>query len=98
MIRRQLGGRLLSGASSGEYVDDAIVTLTARVFKHRPINVAQGNDGGPRLRPGGRIVNGELILDGLGIKPRETFGDLQGMGISVLEGGAGPEIGGLHDQ
>src|SRR4029077_298231 len=52
----------------------------------------------PGFGPGGRVVDGELVLDRARVEARKTFGDLQGFGIRVLEGGAGPEIGGFDDQ
>src|SRR4029077_21116340 len=60
-------------------------------------NMAQWNNGGPRLRPSGRVVDRELVLDRVRVEPRETLGDLQGLGIRVLEGSARTEIGGFHD-
>ena len=98
MILRALRCRSFRGASAGQYVDDSVVAFAAGVFKHGSINVAQGNNRGPGLRPSSRVVNRELILDRLGIEPRETLGDFQGLRVGVLKRGASPEIGGLHNQ
>src|SRR4029077_13065886 len=91
-------GCLFRGASSSEYVHDAVVALVARILEHRSVDVAQGNDCRPRFGPGRGVVDGELVLDGGRVEARKTFSDLQGFGIGVLEGGAGPEIGGFDDQ
>src|SRR5580704_6279118 len=86
------------GASPGQDVDNAVVPLAARVLKHWPITVAQWNNRGPRLRPRGRVIDRELVLDRARVEPRETLGDLQGLRIRVLEGSARTEIGGFHDE
>src|SRR5690348_3049958 len=59
--------RLFIGPRSGERVVHVIVSFVTRVFEQRIAGVApQRECDGPGLRPGRRIVNGYLIVQGVG--------------------------------
>src|SRR5580700_5870681 len=85
-------------AGAREDVDCVVVVLGAVILEYRAIHMAQGDDRRPRLRPGGWVIDGELVLDRILIRARKVLRDFQGLRVGILEGGAGAEIGGLDDQ
>src|SRR5258708_403106 len=73
---------LLPGPSTSQQVDDVEVVLVAGVFVHLlgRIDLGPGNPGGPRPRPGRRILDSELVVDRAGVDARKAFGDVVGRG------------------
>src|SRR3954467_2985854 len=65
----------LFGAVAPKHVDDAVVALVARVLVDHP--VARSHRQRCRPRPGveARVLDGELVVDGLWTDPTKPFDD-----------------------
>src|SRR5580704_5445688 len=87
---------LLKGASPGHDVHGVVIVFAAGVLENGSVHTTHRNDGRPRLRPGGRIIDGELVLDRILVDPREALSDLQSFGIGVAVGGFRSEICSFH--
>src|SRR3984893_60340 len=100
LLRYRLFSRslLLGGSSPRENVDCVIVVLAAVVLKKRPRAGIQRGNCRPRPRPGGGIVDGELVFDRLRINALEGFRDLLGFVVTVAIGVIGPKVRGFDDQ
>src|ERR1700687_2790964 len=68
---------LLPGPSSSQEVDDVKVVLVAGVFIQLlgRINPGPGNPGGPGSCPRRRILDGEFVVDRVGVDARKALGD-----------------------
>ena len=54
-------------------MSNIVIALMARVFEHRSLRSDHWNLCAPWARPGGRIIDGELVMDYVSVDAREAF-------------------------
>src|SRR4029453_12139894 len=89
--------RLFFCSRACEDADHGLIPFMAGKFVQPVVTLSQRNDDGPELRPGGRIVERDLVVDGFGRTPRETLDEMQVFG-SAHEVALRREVRRLHNQ
>src|SRR5579863_9162267 len=89
-------GGLVLGTGSLEDAQHAEITLVAGVLVELIPRVAQRDHRGPRLGPGGGIIDRDFVLKAVGASAGEALNDVQL--IARVHEGSGLVVGGIDDQ
>src|SRR5262249_39590317 len=72
-----VGGGFFFPARAAQNVAQAVVAFVTRVFVHRPVASGHRERNRPRPRPGRRILDGEPVLERVGVDAGEALDQMQ---------------------